>query len=75
MAGREYTEAERAQYAARGEALADGSYPMPDCPAVADAIDAYGRAPESHRAELRALIRKRNADLKCGHHLDKLAEA
>lgn len=53
-------------------ALPDGSYPMETCDDVSNAIDAYGRAPESHRKELRALIRKRNDELGCGHHLDKL---
>jgi hypothetical protein len=47
---------------------------MPDCAAVEDAIHAYGRAPESHRPQLRALIRKRNDELGCGHHLDKLKD-
>ena len=45
---------------------------MPDCDAVRDAIHAYGRAPESHRHELAALIRKRNGELGCGHELNKL---
>lgn len=72
MAGRQYSEQERAKLAAEGKALPDGSYPMPDCAAVQDAIHAYGRAPESHRAELAALIRKRDAELGCGLHLDKL---
>ena len=70
---REYSEQQRAQLAAEGHALPDGSYPMPDCGAVGDAISAYGRAPESHRGQLAALIRRRNDDLKCGHHLEKLA--
>jgi hypothetical protein len=73
--GRDYSEAERAELARKGHALPDGSFPMPDCAAVGDAIDAYGRAPETHRPELRALIRKRDADEKCGHRLDKLQEA
>jgi len=72
--GREYSEAERAGFARKGWALPDGSFPMPDCPAIGDAIDAYGRAPETHRAELRALIRKRNDDERCGHRLDKLED-
>ena len=78
MAGamaREYSEAERARLAREGKALPDGSYPMPDCGAVGDAIHAYGRAPESHRAELAALIRRRNADERCGHNLGKLEDA
>lgn len=68
----EYGEAERRKLASEGRALPDGSYPMPDCPAVEDAIHAYGRAPESHRARLAALIRKRNLELGCNHHLEKL---
>jgi hypothetical protein len=71
---REYSEAERARLAREGRALADGSYPMPDCGAVGDAIHAYGRAPESHRADLAALIRKQNDELRCGHQLDRLDE-
>ena len=72
--GREYSESERAELARKGQALPDGSYPQPDCGAVDDAIHAYGRAPESHRAALRRLIRKRNAELGCGHHLNKLED-
>jgi hypothetical protein len=71
---REYSEAERARLAREGKALPDGSFPMPDCGAVGDAIHAYGRAPESHRAELAALIRKQNDELRCGHQLDRLDE-
>jgi hypothetical protein len=47
---------------------------MPDCDAVDRAHRAFGRAPESHRAQLAALIRRRNEDLKCGHDLDDLEE-
>lgn len=71
----EYSEEDRRRLAAEGHALPDGSYPMPDCAAVDDAIHAYGRAPESHRAELRSLIRKRHDELGCNSpHLHKLAE-
>lgn len=70
----EISEDERAAAAQRGEALPDGSYLMRDCGEVGDAIQAYGRAPDSHRTELAALIRKRNDDLKCGHDLGRLAE-
>lgn len=56
-----------------GHALPDGSYPMPDCDAVRRAIHSYGRAPDSHRAPLAALIRKRNDQLSCGHELGELA--
>ena len=72
--GREYSEEERARLAREGKALPDGSYPMPDCPAVDDAIHAYGRAPEGHRHELAALIRRRDAELGCNHHLEKLRD-
>ena len=74
MADREFSEEQRASLASKGQALPDGSYPMPDCDAVRRAIDSYGRAPDSHRAQLRALIRKRNSELGCGHDLDKLEE-
>ena len=39
---------------------------------VGDAITAYGRAPESHKPQLAQLIRKRDAELECGHDLDAL---
>ena len=70
---RTYSEQQRESLAAAGHALPDGSYPMPDCDAVGDAITAYGRAPESHRGPLAALIRRRNTELGCGHHLEELA--
>jgi hypothetical protein len=73
MSEREFSEEERAQYAEEGTALPDGSYPQPDCDAVRRAIDAYGRAPESHRADLAALIRQQNEDLQCGYRLEELA--
>jgi hypothetical protein len=69
-----YSEAERAELARQGHALPDGSYPIRDCASLHDAIIAYGRAPESHRPALRALIRKENAERRCGAHLDKLEE-
>ncbi len=70
---REYSEEQRAQYAREGHALPDGSYPIPDCDALHDAVSAYGRAPQNHRAALRALIRRRHQELGgCGIELDKL---
>lgn len=71
---RDFTEEERTEYAESGQALPDGSYPMPDCDAVGDAIEAFGRAPESHRADLAALIERRNDELKCGHKLAGIRE-
>jgi hypothetical protein len=35
--GREYSEAERAELARKGQALPDGSYPVPDCGGLHDA--------------------------------------
>jgi hypothetical protein len=66
VAERQFSEDERAELARAGHALPDGSYPMPDCDAVERARESYGRAPESHRAELAALINKRNEELSCG---------
>jgi len=74
VSGHDYSEAARQRAADEGNALPDGSYPIRDCAELGDAIDAYGRAPESHRAQLRALIRKRNDELSCGAHLEKLDE-
>jgi hypothetical protein len=74
VAERHFSEEQRQHYAAERIALPDGSYPMPDCDAVRRAIDEYGRAPEGHRAVLAALIRRRNEELGCHHHLVKLAE-
>lgn len=65
MSEREFTEEERAEYAESGQALPDGSYPMPDCEAVERAIESYGRAPESHREDLAALIHRRIDELDC----------
>lgn len=68
----DYSEAARHHAAGQGHALPDGSYPMRTCTEVKDAIESYGRAPRSHRADLAALIRRRNDDLGCGHPLDAL---
>jgi len=72
MAERVFTEQERMELADKGHALPDGSYPMPDCDAVRRAHKAYGRAPESHRGALAALLRKRNEQLRCGLELEGL---
>lgn len=70
----DYPEEKRAQLAREGHALPDGSYPIGNCADLQDAITAYGRAPESHRGPLRALIRKENTERGCGAHLEKLEE-
>lgn len=74
MAPREFSFAERQALARKGHALPDGSYPMPDCDAVGRAVRAFGRAPDSHRAQLAALIRKRDAELGCNHDLAEIEE-
>jgi len=66
MAERQFSEGERARLARDGNALPDGSYPMPDCDAVKRAHQAYGRAPEGHKAAVRALANRRNRELGCG---------
>lgn len=69
------SEDDRQRAARAGEALPDGSYPMRNCDEVRRAINSYGRAPESHRGPLAALIRRRNDELHCHHHLEELADA
>lgn len=77
MSEREFTEEERAHYAEMSppQALPDGSYPMPDCDAVQRAIEGHGRAPESHREDLAALIQRRNEELECGLEFNPGREA
>ena len=70
MPERQFSEQERADLAKAGQALPDGSYPMPDCDAVRRAHESYGRAPESHRSAIARLANSRNAELGCG--LDEL---
>ena len=72
MACPEVSEEERARLAKAGHALPDGSYPIPDCEHLHCAEEAYGRAPDAHRGPLAALIRRRNSELGCGAHLEKL---
>lgn len=74
MAGREFSEEERMRLAKAGHALPDGSYPQPDCDAVRRAIRLHRRAPESHKAQLAALIRRRNDELGCGHDVSEVDE-
>jgi hypothetical protein len=53
----------RKKLAASGDALAGGSFPIPDVAYLKKAIRAVGRAPASKRPALKALIRKRAAAL------------
>lgn len=66
MATHDLSETARQRAADRNEALPDGSYPMRDCAEVGKARQAYGRAPESHRPMLAAMINRRNRELHCG---------
>lgn len=59
MADRSWTQAERRELAARGEAMPDGSYPTPDPDALERAFEAYGRAPEHERPALRRYLVQR----------------
>lgn len=68
----EPSEEERAELAAEGVALPDGSYPMRDCDEVGRRLAEYSSAPDSHRDQLAALIRARDADLDCYHDLSPL---
>lgn len=54
----------RKKLAAAGRALPDGSFVIPSLPYLRKAIRAVGRAPASKRPALKALIRKRAAELK-----------
>lgn len=53
----------RKKLAKARDALADGSFPIPDVPYLKKAIRAVGRAPASKRPALKALIRKRAKEL------------
>lgn len=69
----EFSEEQRAKLAHEGEALPDGSYPIRNCDDLRNAVHAYGRAKESHRAAVAAHIRKRHAELGgCGIELGQL---
>jgi hypothetical protein len=53
----------RRKLASAGNALADGSFPIPDVDYLKRAIRSVGRAPASKRPALKALIRKRAREL------------
>ncbi len=65
MAERHFTRGEREAEAKAGDAMPGGAYPMPDCDAVARAIEAYGREVPERRAALRAMIVRRKVELGC----------
>lgn len=61
--GREFSDDERAQLAAEGKALPDGSYPIPDEDALRRAIESYGRESPDKRPAVRRLIVRRAIEL------------
>lgn len=63
---------ERRRLAKQGQALSDGSYPIPDKAHLSAAIQAYGRCPPANRAALVNLIRKRAREL--GAMTEKVAQ-
>lgn len=61
----EISEEERRQAEEAGDTAYGTSYPIRNCEDLANAIQAYGRAPESERARLRQFIVRRKAELGC----------
>lgn len=59
LASREFSSDVRKKYAESGIAMPDGSFPIPDKGALRRAIQAFGRAPESKRAAVKAHIKRR----------------
>lgn len=55
----DYSKKQRENDSRKGLALPDGSYPIRSVKDLQNAIKAYGRAPESKRAEVRKHIKKR----------------
>jgi hypothetical protein len=60
---RQFSGDERQRLAKSGAAMSDGSYPIVNKSDLENAIRAYGRAPESKRAAVKAHIKKRAAAL------------
>lgn len=60
---KDYSPEKRAEYAKKGWALPDGSYPIADMGDLMDAISSYGRAPESKRQQVKSHIRERARQL------------
>lgn len=59
LATRTFSEDARAKFADSGEALPDGSFPIPDVDALRRAIQSFGRAPIARREMVRAHIKRR----------------
>lgn len=60
---KDYSPEKRAEFAKKGWALPDGSYPIADREDLMDAIHSFGRAPDAKRAQVKAHIRKRARQL------------
>lgn len=60
---RTYTEEERRRLAAKGQAMPDGSFPIPDVDALKDAIQSIGRTGPAKRPRVIAFIKRRAAAL------------
>jgi hypothetical protein len=60
---KDYSPEKRAEYAKKGWALPDGSYPIADREDLMDAIQSFGRAPEAKRGQVKAYIRRRARQL------------
>lgn len=60
---KDYSPEKRAEYAKKGWALPDGSYPIADREDLADAVHSFGRAPDVKRTQVKAHIRKRSRQL------------
>jgi hypothetical protein len=58
---------EREKLAKEGKALPDGSFPIENVENLRDAIQAYGRAKDSHKAAVRKHIEKRARQLNVRH--------
>lgn len=69
MAERNVSESQREKLEAEGETGYGTSFPMADCDEVRRAVQAYGRAPVSRRAQLRRAIIRRHAELGCSEPL------
>lgn len=62
LANREFSTKVRANYADKGVAMSDGSFPIPDRDALRRAIASYGRKPTP---AVKAHIKRRAAALGC----------
>lgn len=64
LSSRTFTTNQRDKLAAKGIAMPDGSFPIPDKDALARAIQSFGRAKEEDKPAVKAHILKRAKALK-----------